>query len=133
LFIFAVGIAIFSMIVLGIGYEEDMNPISERLLDFIFGAIAAFIYYPVFEGIFGRTPGKWITNTKVVNNDGTKPEMSAILIRTLCRFIPLEPFSFLGSEPVGWHDTLSKTRVVKADYDPSIEKNIEQFGKQVEE
>jgi len=36
--------------------------------------------------------------------------------RTLCRYIPFEPFSFLGNKPIGWHDSLSKTLVVKDTY-----------------
>jgi len=27
--------------------------------------------------------------------------------------LPLEPFSFLGKSPVGWHDSLSRTRVIR--------------------
>jgi hypothetical protein len=34
-----------------------------------------------------------------------------VLIRTVCRFIPFEPFSALGKQP--WHDLLSDTDVVR--------------------
>jgi len=36
----------------------------------------------------------------------------SVLARTAIRCIPFEPFSFLGSDPEGWHDNWSKTRVV---------------------
>jgi hypothetical protein len=37
---------------------------------------------------------------------------SQILGRTFSRFVPFEPFSFLGSGH-GWHDRWSDTRVVR--------------------
>lgn len=75
-----------------------------------------FLYYWAFESALGRTPGKFITGTKVVMEDGSEPRAGAIAIRTLVRFIPLEPLSYFqyGKEDVWWHDMWSKTRVVKA-------------------
>jgi uncharacterized RDD family membrane protein YckC len=49
----------------------------------------------------------------VVKKDGSKPDIKTLVIRTLCRFIPFEPFSFLGATPRGWHDTYSDTYVIK--------------------
>jgi uncharacterized RDD family membrane protein YckC len=69
-------------------------------------------YYLVFEGLWGRTPGKWVCGTRVVDEDGRKPAFGTVVKRTLCRFIPFEPFSFLGER--GWHDSISKTRVIRA-------------------
>jgi uncharacterized RDD family membrane protein YckC len=71
-----------------------------------------FGYYVLFEWIFARTPAKWLTGTRVVDFDGQKPRFLRILGRTLARYVPLEPFSFLGSRPLGWHDRWSRTRVV---------------------
>lgn len=73
-------------------------------------------YWALFEYFFGKSPAKFITRTKVVTVDGRKPSFLNILGRTFCRFIPFEPFSFLGSKPVGWHDSISRTRVVSDDY-----------------
>ncbi|HEY6914196.1 MAG TPA: RDD family protein, partial [Paludibacter sp.] len=61
----------------------------------------------------GRSLGKIITKTKVITVDGDKPDFKTFLIRALCRFIPLESFSFLGSTDSGWHDSISRTRVVR--------------------
>lgn len=69
-------------------------------------------YYVVFESVWQRTPGKFILGTMVVNAAGTKPSVGQVFGRTLCRFIPFEPFSFFGTE--GWHDSIPKTRVVMA-------------------
>jgi uncharacterized RDD family membrane protein YckC len=80
----------------------------------LFGVIMYFIYFAGMEIVFGRTIGKLLTGTRVVNNSGEKPAVGQILGRTLSRFIPFEPFSFLGNEGRGWHDSLSNTYVVKS-------------------
>jgi uncharacterized RDD family membrane protein YckC len=73
-----------------------------------------FTYYFLFEALFGRTPGKFLTGTKVVNVNGARLTLSQLVVRSLSRLIPFEGFSFLGAEPEGWHDTLSRSFVVKA-------------------
>jgi uncharacterized RDD family membrane protein YckC len=92
-----------------ISWFENMGTIGE----YIFGFIIMSGYYIFFESIFGQSLGKMITGTIVVTEEGEKPNLEKIMTRTLCRFIPFEAFSFLGSDAVGWHDSLSKTRVVK--------------------
>jgi len=87
---------------------DNMNMITQYFLAFIIMSS----YYILFEGIFGQTLGKMITGTKVVTENGEKPSLDKIMTRTLCRFIPFEAFSFLGPGAIGWHDSLSKTRVV---------------------
>lgn len=89
-------------------FEQDND-----LIDYLFGFIAGMIYYSVLEAATGKTIAKFITNTKVVNEQGEKPDVRTILLRSLCRFIPFEPLSFLGSDHSGWHDKLSKTRVIE--------------------
>ena len=79
---------------------------------FFFGLIILFFYYGLTEMYFSRTFAKYFTKTLVVKHDGSKPNMKSIIIRTVSRLIPLEPFSFLTAER-GWHDTLSVTYVVK--------------------
>ena len=79
----------------------------------IFFGILFFFYCTIFEGLTGKTPAKYFTNTKVVNQDGEKPSWTRILLRSLCRFIPLDQISFLFDFKSGWHDTLSKTIVVE--------------------
>ncbi|HMQ90421.1 MAG TPA: RDD family protein [Flavilitoribacter sp.] len=91
--------------------DDDVSVLA--LLIFLF---SFFGYWILFEYLFGKTPAKFITRTKVVTKYGTKPEFLTIVGRTLCRFIPFEPFSFLGSKPVGWHDSITNTRVVSDKY-----------------
>jgi uncharacterized RDD family membrane protein YckC/type II secretory pathway pseudopilin PulG len=82
---------------------------------FIFSFVMFFFYHIIFEAIWQRTPGKWITGTKVVAYDGGKPKFLNIVGRTFARIIPFEAFSFFFN-PIGWHDSLSKTLVVPKKY-----------------
>jgi uncharacterized RDD family membrane protein YckC len=75
-------------------------------------ALVTVVYYGLFESLTQRTAGKFITNTRVVNRLGQKPDEGSILLRSLCRQIPFEALSFLGRFGIGWHDTFSKTLVV---------------------
>ena len=68
-------------------------------------------YYCFFEGIWGRTPGKFLIGTKVVDEEGDPPSFGQIVGRSACRLIPFEPFSFFGAR--GWHDSISHTYVVR--------------------
>ena len=78
----------------------------------ILSSLALFVYYIYFETVFNVTPGKLITGTKVVDENGGRPGLKKILIRSLCRYIPFEPLSFFGGDAIGWHDSLSGTVVV---------------------
>jgi len=71
-----------------------------------------FSYYLIFEGIFETTPGKLITKTKIIKHNGEKVRFGDLILRTLIRIIPFDPFSFLTKDSYGWHDKLSKTRII---------------------
>lgn len=92
---------------LAIGNVE-VNPMKFNLLH----AVIVVILYGLFETLTSRTPGKYITGTKVVMRDGTRPDTTTIFLRTLLRLVPFEALSFLGRYGIGWHDSLSKTLVV---------------------
>ena len=85
----------------------DKNQIALYTVTFI----VTLIYYNLFEILSARTIGKLITKTIVVDENGEKPHSDRILIRSLCRLIPFNPFSVLVMG-IGWHDMLSKTYVV---------------------
>lgn len=70
-----------------------------------------FLYYLIFESLFGRTPAKFLTGTKVIDENENRPNLKTILIRNLSRLIPFDSFSFLMSD-TGWHDSISKTSVI---------------------
>jgi len=90
------------------------NVESEMLIGYLILFATFFGYYYIMEASFQKTVAKFITKTKVVTNNGSKPSKSDILIRTLCRLIPFDRVSFLFTRN-GIHDRLSGTRVVKDD------------------
>lgn len=81
-----------------------------------------FLYCFLSESIFRQTFGKIITNSCVVSN-GINLTTGRVLIRTLCRYIPFDGFSFLAN--ANWHDRLSSTGVV---YTDSWEKVFEEVA-----
>jgi len=113
-----IGIYIFTFLVVFLIESSSMLSEYGQLSDL--GVVVMILivpaYYIVPEYLFGKSPAKFLTRTKVVTQNGEKPTFLNIVGRTLCRFIPFEAFSFLGSRPVGWHDSISKTRVVRDDY-----------------
>ncbi|HSI91432.1 MAG TPA: RDD family protein [Adhaeribacter sp.] len=100
-----------SAILLNFFPDEKLGPQSSIFIAVLYPL--QFAYYFGTEFFFGRTLAKMITNCYVTTEFNEKPGVGAILIRTLCRFIPFEYFSFLGTG-VGWHDKFSKTYVVRA-------------------
>ncbi len=111
---------------------QNMNGIEE----YLFGGVVLLFYYGLTETLFSRSLAKFITQTIVVDEEGLKPTPNQILKRTLCRFIPFDGLSFLGSNARGWHDSISDTYVVrKADFDKAIEihNSIDEIGKPQDE
>lgn len=77
----------------------------------VFGAL--FLYYTAQEALYGRTLGKRITGTRVVNAEGGRPTWGQATLRTLCRLVPFEALTFLGASQRGLHDVASGTWVVR--------------------
>ncbi len=102
---------------------ESMLTVLERLLeepihirDYGIGLGAMLLYYIAMECFFGFTVGKLVAGTRVVNEDGGRPRWGQVVGRSFARLIPFEPFSVLFSNAKarrGWHDSLSKTYVVR--------------------
>ena len=70
-----------------------------------------FLYYVSLESLTGRTLGKFLTRTRVVSATGHPPTFGQVMMRTVLRLIPFEPFTFFARGP-GLHDRGSRTRVV---------------------
>ncbi|MCW3114087.1 MAG: hypothetical protein JWR18_2483 [Segetibacter sp.] len=71
------------------------------------------IYYTIFEAFFSRSPGKWMSLSKVRNLKGEKPSILQVLARSLIRIIIVEMF-FIPFFDRPLHDQLTRTRVVEA-------------------
>lgn len=99
-------------LVAGVVFGEAGLDALKRVPDWLLGLSVFCAYYLFFEGIWARTPGKWLLGTRVVTEGGSSPSWAQVLGRTVCRFIPFEPFSFFFG-PQGWHDSIPKTRVIR--------------------
>lgn len=93
-------------------FGERGTKAMQSIPDLLLGVLLLTPYYLFFEGIWGRTPGKLLCGTRIIDENNRKPNFGTIFKRTLCRFIPFEPLSCLGETP--WHDKISDTRVVLA-------------------
>jgi uncharacterized RDD family membrane protein YckC len=107
--IFTTILLIIPFIIIGMVRPEILRT---PILDWVFSLLLYFIYYFVFEGLFQRTPAKFITGTKVIKTDGSKPDAATVAKRTLSRLVPFEIFS--RSEGTWWHDRWADTLVVDA-------------------
>jgi uncharacterized RDD family membrane protein YckC len=95
--------------------NEALNiglPVIGNMKYLLLATAINIVYFGLFESLIMRTPGKFVTNTMVVKEDGTRPGDGRIFLRTLCRLIPLEFLSFLWRPGIGLHDSFSRTRVV---------------------
>lgn len=89
--------------------QKDLDALMQQML---LSTILTLLYYILFEGISkGRTMGKLVTGSIVIKEDGSAFTFKDAFIRSVCRAIPFEALSALGYRP--WHDSLSKTAVVK--------------------
>ncbi|WP_404304645.1 RDD family protein [Neorhodopirellula lusitana] len=112
---FAIGM-VFAIVMIGQNNGEPLSPDQEANMNLLasgLGMLSFAIYYCLMEAFCGATLAKFITGTRVVAEDGSKAGFGKILGRSLARMIPFDPLSFLfGDTRLGWHDTLSGTRVV---------------------
>ncbi len=111
-FIIAYLLVLVVFIILGIFITSSANDTLAAFLTLIIAFGTFLSYYAFMEIKFQKTVGKFITKTKVVKINGEKPNTSDIIIRTLCRLIPIDGISYVFVKN-GIHDYLSKTKVVK--------------------
>ncbi|HVX51014.1 MAG TPA: RDD family protein [Chitinophagaceae bacterium] len=76
--------------------------------------ITLVIYYMLFEAIFARTPGKWLSISKVVTTQGRRPALWQVIIRSVLRATVIDCFfiPFLNDRTL--HDYASQTMVIEA-------------------
>jgi uncharacterized RDD family membrane protein YckC len=96
-----------SLAILALGVRVE-SPWILRL-----GIVMPIVYYVYFELTFQATLGKFFTRTRVVTVDGGTPSFGQIVGRTLLRVVPFDALSYLGRDPIGWHDRWSGTLVVR--------------------
>ena len=112
----SIGYVVFAFIVgivTALVFGDPGLALLESVPDFFLGLFIVLLYYILWEGSMARTPGKMITGTRVVDENGRKPRIGQVIGRTVCRLIPFEFVSFFFNEGRGWHDSIPKTFVVK--------------------
>ncbi|MBS1653790.1 MAG: RDD family protein [Bacteroidetes bacterium] len=91
--------------------ESGSESGSMILLGYIIMIFNYIVYYTFCEKVFkGHTLGKLITGTRAIREDGEELTFKDAILRTLSRLVPFEPFTGFGTP---WHDSWTKTRVVK--------------------
>ena len=80
---------------------------------YMFFWLTIFVYYTIFELIWARTPGKWLSISKVSNTSGGRAKWYQILLRSMIRLTVIDCF-FIPFSDRPLHDTVSKTRVAEA-------------------
>ena len=91
----------------------DVERLFSGALPYLLSVSIYFLFYGFFEGVFGRSPGKWLTRTEVVDLDGARPSFAHVLARTFARFLPLAPI-WLALHGIALHDRVTSTRVVES-------------------
>lgn len=97
------GLSILTLILV---HDSESQVLNYLPLIGFFGHFVAGEYY------FQKTIGKFLTRSIVVNEWGEPPDFKTVVLRTLIRLVPLEPFSHLGSDR-GWHDRWTNTYVLR--------------------
>jgi len=69
--------------------------------------LVSLVYYIVMESVFARTVGKFVHGVVVVNDEGGKPSLAAVFLRTITRIVEVNPI-FLGALPAGLIANFSK-------------------------
>jgi len=90
---------------------DDDSKVRLYTLSYMIIIVNYLVYYTLCEKLLrGQTLGKLITGTKSLRTDGEELTFKDALLRSLCRLVPFEVFSGFG---VPWHDSWTKTIVVK--------------------
>lgn len=89
-------------------YYYEFTPIN---FGYLF-ALVLLIYYTLFEGFWGRTPGKKASFSKVIKPNGKKPGIILAFVRSLVRLTVIDLF-FLPFTERTLHDIVSGTEVVE--------------------
>lgn len=82
------------------------------LLSYLLLMMNSLLYYTLCEKAFkGYTLGKLVSGTRAIRTDGRELTFRDALLRSVCRLVPFELFSGFGDP---WHDTWTRTWVIKA-------------------
>ncbi len=116
LFFYMISVILSALFDIALTYFEIKGlPENELTLWFGYAVLlpAYILYFTVLEYFTnGKTIAKFITATHVVNHKGAPIGLTQAVGRSICRLIPFEPLSYLFVTN-GWHDSITRTMVVK--------------------
>lgn len=129
--LYSIGILVYSFVtgtdyVVNADKLASINKYVDRIITAIGYALVMFLTETLTKG---RSLGKLITGTMVVNDNGSLPSSNDFLKRNFSRIVPFDALSFFGTR--GWHDSWSDTKVVKRkSYLEAVERenSIEDIG-----
>ncbi|HET6721714.1 MAG TPA: RDD family protein [Chitinophagaceae bacterium] len=106
-------------VLLALLFPEYMLRLSEGpesfdllLFAYLIWIVNTLLYYTICEkGFKGYTLGKLITGTRAIRNDNNELTFKDALLRSLSRLVPFEWLSGFGYP---WHDSWTKTMVIKS-------------------
>lgn len=113
---------------MGLSVSEERLGDFEAWVDSYKGTIAVLLlklsYYFVCEATTGRTLGKLVTRTIVVDAQGQRASTLKVLARTALRLVPLGWIGLAEDDRRALHDFASKTFVVNVQKpaNPSLER-----------
>lgn len=108
-------ILMFSMgVVIGIANPNLLDAIDDGIISRLIGLVFYGVIMSFTEAMTnGKSIGKFITKTKVVNLDGSDISLGKAFSRNMIRAIPFNAFSGLGNPCMPWHDKWSDTMVIE--------------------
>jgi len=130
---FIIDLIVFQIVIYIVSYIFELLTsltnfsVSLNLTIGLISSIVLLLLYPALyafcENKWQKTPGKYLTKSLVIDEYGNKPELRAIILRSLIRLVPFEPFSCFGDNySNGWHDRWAKTWVVTEEELETIKK-----------
>lgn len=86
--IILIGVHLYAAHYLITGRDPDFNEsvVGELFFRFVL-LFVAFIYFVVFEAIYGATPGKHLLGMHVFKSDGRRCDTGSAVIRAICLFM----------------------------------------------
>ena len=89
-------------------YDKNISAAIATVLASVF----ALLYFIFTEWTTGKTIGKLLTGTVVVDRLGRPASFRHLLKRTVLRFVPWDCLTYLVGNKPGWHDRFSATEVI---------------------
>lgn len=87
------------------------DPSFVQTTNLLLGYGGYFLYYFIFDTFTGGSLAKLAFGYTVIDQHAQRISVGKGALRTICRYVPFEAFSCFGER--GWHDSWSKTYVVK--------------------